>query len=177
MKTYAKLTENNNITVLSRIPHIINPTEKMFDEYASENGYKELIQTEQPNKFYTNSYVDGEQITEIWAPIDLQIAKEEIKFNLQEKLNDALAARTVIPCEDIENGIIYDNNALTNAMGLDVGDIFIDAQDGLHTVTEDTINNIRTALKNYRRSLYADVTQKRALVENATSVDELIDII
>lgn len=178
MKTYIKLTEAGTPEVLTRIPNVINPTDEMAAEYAKANGFKELITLEQPNEFYISKYVESDtEITLTWEPMDLDTAKEEAKTLVQNKLDNMLQTRTVIACEDIEAGIIYDNNALTNAMGLEEGDMFIDAADGVHTVTAEDIRNIKASLKAHRLSLYSEATQLRIRIGNAEDVDTLAEVI
>lgn len=174
MKTYIKLTEAGTPEVLTRIPNVINPTDEMAAEYAEANGFKELVTLEQPNEFYISKYVESDtEITLVWEPKDLDTAKAEAKDQIQESLDTKLSSRTVIPCENIEAGIIYDTNALTNAMGLEENDMFIDAGDNIHTVSTEDISTIKAALKAYRLSLYSEATEKRMAVDAAENVDEI----
>lgn len=66
---------------------------------------------------------------------------------------------------------MYDRNALINAGGLAEGDAFIDAADGLHTLTAQDVENIAAALKGKRQELYAATTQVRVRIDSAQDVD------
>lgn len=172
-KQYAKLVDSV-LEFLTKIPFISNPSEHQFEEYAAENGYKEFITVKQPGIFYIKGYSETETtITEEWSPIDLNTAKASALVRIQNELDNLLGRRTVLHCEGFTNGIIYDQNALTNAIGLELGDMFIDAKDGLHTLTEENIVEIKKALKEYRLELYAGATVKRKAVGDATNVDEV----
>lgn len=85
----------------------------------------------------------------------------------------SLPVRAVIECVGFENGIIYDQDALINAVGLSVGDSYIDAQDVVHTLTDENIINITQALKGKRQSLYGKAMLKRAGISAAKNVNEV----
>lgn len=172
-KQYAKLVDSV-LEFLTKIPFISNPSEHQFEEYAAENGYKEFIAVKQPGIFYIKGYGETETtITEEWSPMDLNAAKESALVKIQNELDNLLGRRTALDCEGFTNGIIYDQNALTNAMGLEPGDMFIDAKDGLHTLTEENIVEIKKVLKEYRLELYASVAVKRLAIDDVTNVDEV----
>lgn len=172
-KQFAKLVDSK-LEMLAKIPFISNPSEHQFEEYAAENGYKEFIAVKQPGMFYIKGYNETETtITEEWSPWDLNAAKQNALVKVQNELDNLLDQRTTLHCESFANGIVYDQNALTNAMGLEPGDMFIDAKDKLHTLTEENIVEIKKALKEYRLELYGGATIKRKAVDDATNVDEV----
>lgn len=172
-KQFAKLVDSK-LEMLTKIPFISNPSEHQFEEYAAENAYKEFITVKQPGIFYTKNYTETETtITEEWSPWDLNAAKQNALVKVQNELDNLLGRRTVLHCEGFTNGIIYDQNALTNAMGLEPGDMFIDAKDKLYTLTEENIVEIKKVLKEYRLELYAGVTVKRKTIDDAANVDEV----
>lgn len=173
MKTYAKL-EAGALQIMERVPNISNPTETQRTAYAAAHGYKELRRTEKSGRYYAQGWHEtAKLITETWTAWELATAKKDALNTVQERLDASLDGRATIPCAGFEAGIVYDRNALINAGGLAVGDTFIDAADGLHTLTNEGVEAITTALKEYRQSLYAHATAQRAEIAAATTVDDL----
>ena len=156
------------------VPNIINPTEAQRAAYAAAHGFKELRRTEKPGRYYRKGYAETDAaITETWEPWELEEAKADALETVQDRLDAVLDARQTIPCAGFPAGVVYDRNALINAGGLAAGDVFIDAADGIHTLTDAQVTAITTALKEYRQGLYAATTQRRAAIAAATTVDEL----
>ena len=173
MKTYAKL-EAGALRVMGRVPNISNPTEAQAAAYAAANGFKELVETPAPGRYYRKGYAETDAaITETWEPWGLEDAKKDALETVQDRLDAVLDARQTIPCEGFPAGIVYDRNALINAGGLAAGDAFIDAADGLHTLTEADVENIAAALKGKRQELYAATTRVRMAIGAAEDVDDL----
>ena len=173
MKTYAKI-EDGALRIMGRVPNISNPTEQQVAAYAAAHGYKELVETPAPGRYYRKGYAETDAaITETWEPWELDAAKKDALETVQGRLDAVLDARQTIPCEGFPAGIVYDRNALINAGGLAAGDAFIDAADGLHALTAQDVENIAVALKEYRQGLYATATQRRAAIAAAEDVDEL----
>ena len=173
MKTYAKL-EAGALRVMGRVPNISNPTEAQVAAYAAALGFKELVETPQPGRYYRKGYAETDAaITETWEPWELEEAKEDALEQVQDRLDNELDARQTIPCAGFPAGVVYDRNALINAGGLAAGDAFIDAADGLHTLASQDVAAVTAALKEYRQGLYATATQRRAAIAAATTVDEL----
>ena len=160
--------------MMERVPNISNPTDEQVAAYAAAHGFKELRRTEKPGRYYAQGWHETDKlITETWTAWELGEAKKDALQTVQARLDAALDARATIPCEGFPAGIVYDRNALINASGLAEGDVFIDAADGLHSLTDADIEAITTALKEYRQSLYAHATAQRAEIAAATTVDEL----
>lgn len=173
MKTYAKL-EAGALRMMGRVPSISNPTDAQVAAYAAAHGFKELVETPPPGRYYRKGYAETEDaITETWTPWELEDAKKDALAEVQGRLDAVLDARQTIPCEGFPAGIVYDRNALINAGGLAAGDAFIDAADGIHTLEAQDVSAVTAALKEYRQSLYAQATQRRAAIAAATTVDEL----
>ena len=173
MKTYAKL-EAGALRVMGRVPNISNPTDAQVAEYAAAHGFKELRRTEQPGRYYAQGWHEtAKLITETWTAIGLEEAKKDALEGVQNRLDAVLDARQTIPCAGFPAGIVYDRNALINAGGLAAGDAFIDAADGIHTLTAQDVAAITATLKEFRQSLYAAATQQRATIAAASTVDEL----
>lgn len=173
MKTYAKL-EAGALRMMERVPNISNPTDTQRAEYAAAHGFKELRRTTQPGRYYAQGWHEtAKLITETWTAWELGEAKKNALAVVQGRLDAVLDARATIPCEGFHAGIVYDRNALINASGLAAGDVFIDAEDGIHTLTAQDVAAITAALKGYRQGLYTHATQQRAAIAAATTVDEL----
>ena len=173
MKTYAKL-EAGALRVMGRVPNISNPTEAQVAAYAAAHGFKELRRTEKPGRYYAQGWHEtAKLITETWTAWELAAAKKDALAVVQGRLDAVLDARATIPCDGFPAGIVYDRNALINAGGLAAGDTFIDAEDGIHTLTAQDVAAITAALKEYRQSLYASATQRRAAIASAEDVEEL----
>lgn len=173
MKTYAKL-EAGALQIMERVPNIINPTDTQRAEYAAAHGFKELRRTEKPGRYYAQGWHEtAKLITETWTAWELDAAKKDALETVQGRLDAVLDARATVPCEGFPAGIVYDRNALINASGLAAGDVFIDAADGLHSLTDADIEAITAALKEYRQNLYARATAQRAEIAAAQTVDDL----
>ena len=173
MKTYAKL-ESGALRAMGRVPNISNPTEAQVAAYAAAHGFKELVQTPAPGRYYRKGYAETDAaITGTWTPWELGEAKADALREVQGRLDAVLDARATIPCDGFPAGIVYDRNALINAGGLAAGDAFIDAEDCIHTLTAQDVAAVTAALKEYRQSLYATATRRRAAIAAATTADEL----
>ena len=174
MKAYAKL-EAGALRIMGRVPNISNPTDEQVAAYAAAHGFKELITTPQPGRYWRrDDYVETPNgIYEVWTTQELEDAKTDALARVQRVLDAVLDSRATISCTGFPSGIVYDRNALINAGGLAAGDAFIDAADGLHTLTTQDVENIAAALKEYRQGLYATATQQRAAIAAAGDVDEL----
>ena len=172
MKNYAKI-ESGALRMMGRVPNISNPTEAQVADYAAAHGFKELVETPQPGRYYRKGYAEGDTITETWEPWELEEAKGNALETVKDRLDAVLDARQTIPCEGFPAGIVYDRNALINAGWLAAGDVFIDAADGLHTLTAQDVENIAAALKGKRQELYAATTQVRVRIGQAEDVDDV----
>lgn len=177
MKKYAKFIDDN-IKFLARVPNASYTTPEMLADYAAANGWKEYISTNPPNQFYTMTHKEtAKRITETWEAMPLDDAKALALDKVQHDLDLALATRAVIPCASYPAGIIYDEAALVNALGLALGDMFIDAADNVHEMSTMGVDNVRGALKQYRQSLYAQAAEQRAAIAAATTVDDIAAVI
>ncbi len=160
--------------MMGRVPNISNPTEAQVAAYAAAHGFKELVHTTAPGRYYEVFYIqDDTSISEAWMPWNMDEAKADALNQVQHKLDAVLDARAAIPCNGFPAGIVYDRNALINAGGLAAGDTFIDAADGIHTLSAQDVAAITAALKGYRQGLYAAATQRRTAIAAAGNVEEL----
>lgn len=177
MKKYAKFIDDD-FRVLTRVPNRSVTTDSMLKEYAENNGWKEYIISNAPNRYYTMAHHEtAKRITQTWEPIPMDEARTMALDSIQSWLDNSLATRAVIPCSGFDAGIIYDADALINAMGLAAGDIYIDASDNVRQITADDVDAVKGALKSYRLSLYARAAEMRAQVKAATTVDEISSVI
>lgn len=177
MKTYAKL-EAGALRVMGRVPNISNPTDAQVAAYAAAHGFKELVSTPAPGRYYRKGYAEGDAaITETWTAWELDAAKKDALETVQARLDAVLDARATVPCEGFPAGIVYDRNALINAGGLAEGDVFVDAADGLHTLTAEDVEHIAAALKGKRQGLYGATTLVRAQIAAAQDVDAVEEAI
>lgn len=109
--------------------------------------------------------------------IEVDDVKPEVKQKVQDWVDNATKCRTTVPCEGIPAGIVFDTQACINAMGLEKGDMFIDAADSVHApITAEEIANIKNALKNHVSSLYAKAAAWRTRIIEAKTRKELDDI-
>lgn len=146
MKTYARLVEGE-LDVLLYVPGWSNPTEDVVRSYASDNGYRELVRVERPGPYYNHGWhTTVKRLLDEWTPWDMADARADALRRVQAGLDAAVDTRRTVPCPGFDAGIVYDRNALINAMGLEAGDAFIDAADGLHTLSAEDIANIKAAL-------------------------------
>lgn len=173
MKRYAKFIDEK-IKFLARVPYASHTTPDSLAAYAAAHGWKEYISTNPPNQYYTMTHREtAKRITETWVAMPLDDARALALYDVQHDLDLALATRAVIPCAGFTAGIIYDEAAILNAMGMAAGDGYIDAQDGLHELTTADVDAIKAALKQYRLGIYQAATAKRAAIAAATSVEEV----
>lgn len=181
MKTYAKIIDNNLVT-LDRVPHIINATEEQFAEYASTHGYKELRHTDSPGLYYTKDYKETSKlITETWSPMPLDEAKADALSILQSR-RDARMNNVVIPCTALPNGILYNTEAMTMAQGLLIlqsqgalpeGATWTDAADDAHALTPELLTAITQAMLTHVNTVQSAIQVHRDAVKAAANVDEV----
>ena len=98
-------------------------------------------------------------------------------MNIQQSLTQRVKQRTEVTCEAVGGSIIYDEDALINAMGLEPGDAFILADDTIVLVTEEQIGAIKASLKGFRQAIYAEATVKRQEVADAKTVEEVEKVV
>lgn len=61
---------------MGRVPNVANALDETRAKYARENGFKELVSTTKPGRFYDMLYTEDETtITETWTPYELEQAK------------------------------------------------------------------------------------------------------
>lgn len=182
MTKYAKLTEAGQLQILARIPYVSNPTEEMVAKYALENGYKPLEETPSPGSYYNKKYIDaGDKITTEWEPWNLDVAKSHALNIIQARRNNAMND-VVIPCEGLPNGILYNTEAVTNALAMMVmqtagqlpeGQTWTDAADETHPLTPELLAAISAAMVAHGNSVQESVRPARDAVRAAENVDDV----
>lgn len=110
--------------------------------------------------------------------IEVDDAKPEARAAVQAWIDRATRERTTIPCEGIDAGIVFDTQACINAMGLEAGDVFIDAKDGVHAIESAAdVACIKGALKAHVAGLYAKATEWRKRIDAAATREEIENIL
>ena len=179
MKTYAKL-ESGALRMMGRVPNISNPTDEQVAAYAAAHGFKELVETPAPGRYYRKGYAETQDaITETWEPWELDEAKEDALAVVQGR-RDAAMNGVVIPCAGLPNGILYNTEAQTMAQGLMLtamqgGDIteeaWTDAADVEHAMSAELLANIAAAMREHIRTTQARFKPARDAVNAAQDVD------
>lgn len=173
MTTYAKLTDGVP-QYLTRVPNVSNATEQQLAVYAAVHGYKPFGRSDYRGMYYDTAYEElPDAVRQFYIPWELGKAKVDAKTRVQQELTATLSSRVIIPCPGFPSGIVYDDDALTNAAGMSAGDSYIDADDNVTELTEETLQAVRAALKAHRMGLYAAATLKRKAIAAAESVDEV----
>lgn len=181
MKTYAKL-ESGALRVMGRVPNISNATDAQVAEYAAAHGFKELITTPQPGRFYTNGYEEGESsITEVWTPIPLEAAKKQALSIIQQR-RDASMQNAIIPCDALPNGILFNTEAMVYAIGLSAagsleGETWTDAADDTHDLTPEMLASIAVAMKSHIKAVQDAARPYRDDIRAAEDVDTVAEIL
>lgn len=178
MKAYAKLNEGGTLQLMGRIPNISNPTEEQRAAYAADNGYKELVRTPAPGRYYNVGYTeDDTTITEVWNPWELDAAKRDA-LNLVQAERDRGMNNVVIPCEALPNGILFNTESMVYALGLSAspsleGETWTDAADETHDLTTPMLASIAVAMKTHISEVQAAARPKRDAIRTAETVDEV----
>lgn len=106
--------------------------------------------------------------------LEVDDEKPAVEELIQSWINRFIAERTTIPCDGFPKGIIYDSQACLNALGLEIGDPFVDAGNDMHVIdSEETIQTIRTAVKRYGLSVYGKATAWRTRLAHLETKEEL----
>lgn len=179
MKTYAKL-EQGALRTMGRVPNISNPTDAQVAEYAGAHGFKELVATPAPGRYYRKSHTETDAaITETWEPWELEEAKGNALREVQGR-RDAAMNGVVIPCEGLPNGVLFNGEAhnmvnslmLLQAQGALPEDAeWTDAADVAHAVTPELIAALVAAMMGHIQAVQARFKPARDAVNAAEDVD------
>lgn len=106
--------------------------------------------------------------------VEVDDAKPEARAAVQSWIDRVTRERTTIACDGMEAGIVFDTQACINAMGLEAGDVFIDAADGVHAIKSAAdVARIKGALKSHVAGLYAKATEWRKRIDAAETREEI----
>lgn len=109
MNTFAKLKDNKTLEILKYIPYISNPTEKMFKDYALNNGYKIVEYTTQPYEYSYCQYKDlSTKISQYWYPFEYQMIYDDCMIKCQNLLDTTAQSRGY---DNIQSLISYSSDA------------------------------------------------------------------
>ncbi len=190
MKTYAKL-EAGALRVMGRVPNIINPTDAQVAAYAAAHGFKELVETTAPGRYYRKGYAETDAaITETWTAWELEAAKEDALQTVQDRLDADRVAGSVCECEGLPNGVLCNERA--RGVAGDYQGMLLDAQlnqgpearaaimarltwtdaaDVAHQLTEALFAAIKAALFSWESGIQASADSKRANIKAAEDID------
>ena len=189
MKTYAKL-EDGALRMMGRVPNISNPTEAQGAAYAAAHGFKELVETPAPGRYYRKGYAEGDTaITETWTAWELDASKKDaLEGELQSRRNVAMFGAdgrgVVIECSALPNGVLFNAEAhnmvnslmLLQAQGALPDDAeWTDAADVAHAVTPTLIAALVAAMMGHIQAVQAKFKPARDAVNAAEDVDEVED--
>lgn len=94
MATYAKLTENKELEILSFIPGVTNPSEAIIKSYATSNGYYPVTYVNSPGEWYNCSWKQLKaSIKQVWKEWDDIEKIPVIQNNIQVLLDSTAAER------------------------------------------------------------------------------------
>ena len=187
MKTYAKL-ESGALRVMGRVPNISNPTEATVAAYAAAHGFKELVAVEQPGRYYSKGYAEGQDsIIETWTPIELDEAKKQALDTIQARRDAAMFGEpgtkgVVIECSALPNGVLFNaeaHNMVNSLMLLDAkGAVpasakWTDAADVAHPVTSGLIDALVASMMEHIQGVQDKYEPARGAVNAAQDVDEV----
>lgn len=185
MKTYAKL-EPGALRVMGRVPNIINPTEAQAAAYAAAHGFKELVQTPAPGRYYRKGYAEtGAAIMETWEPIALDEAKKQALDTIQARRDAAMFGEpgtkgVVIECSALPNGVLFNaeaHNMVNSLMLLDAKGAlpasarWTDAADVAHPVTSGLIDALVEAMMGHVQGVQDKYEPARNAVNAAQDVE------
>ena len=185
MKTYAKL-EAGALRVMGRVPNISNPTEAQVAEYAAAHGFKELVETPAPGRYYRKGYAEGaDAITETWEPWELEAAKKDALDTIQARRDAAMFGEpgtkgVVIECSALPNGVLFNaeaHNMVNSLMLLDAkGAVpasakWTDAADVAHPVTSGLIDALEASMMEHIQGVQDKYEPARDAVNAAEDVD------
>lgn len=120
--------------------------------------------------------VESYKLTEI-PNVPLYDAKLETMELIQKWIDLSVVAKKEIPCEALGESIVFDRQALINAMNVKPGLDWIGSSNVPHKLDEALLKGIQETLFNYVQSIYIQATEWRVGVSNATTLEEVQSII
>lgn len=174
---YVKLNDG----VLSYMPrpkHISNPSDEQLTLYAADNGWLELRTTTPTSAYHTMSYrAYSTYVTTVWTKPSLDALKTSKKSEADSLKESALATTQAIDVDGL-GGVIYNQDALINIMGVLVAETpetdYVLADDSVSTLTLEQMLRLAETLSNYRANIYALKAYRYNLIDSCESVDDLL---
>ena len=170
--------------MLERVPNVSNPSDETVAAYAAAHGFKELVETPAPGRYYRKGYAETDAaITETWTAWELDEAKKDaLEGELQSRRNAAMFGDggVVIECSALPNGVLFNAEAhnmvnslmLLQAQGALPEDAeWTDAADVAHAVTPTLIAALVAAMMGHIQAVQARFKPARDAVNEAEDVD------
>ena len=185
MKTYAKI-EAGALRVMGRVPNISNPTEAQVAAHAAAHGFKKLVETPAPGRYYRKGYAETDAaITVTWTAIELDEAKKQALDTIQARRDAAMFGEpgtkgVVIECSALPNGVLFNaeaHNMVNSLMLLDAkGAVpasakWTDAADAAHPVTSGLIDALVASMMEHIQGVQGKYEPARVAVNAAEDVD------
>lgn len=115
-------------------------------------------------------------ITEI-PDVPLYDAKEETMNLIQKWIDLSVVSKKQIPCPVLGEDIVFDRQALINAMAIRPGMYWIGVSNVPHELDEEKINGIQAALMTYvQEGIYGVATLWRGRVDAAETVEAVKEV-
>lgn len=114
-------------------------------------------------------------LTEI-PDVPLYDAKEEITDLIQQWVDLSVVAKKEIDCHALGETIVFDRQALINAMAVKPGMYWIGSSNVPHVLDAEKIEGIQASLMTYVQSIYTQATNWRVAVNNAETVQAVRDV-
>ncbi|MFI3243133.1 MAG: DUF4376 domain-containing protein, partial [Akkermansia sp.] len=154
------------------------PTSEQLANYAAACGYKELRVTEAPSPYHTLKYREyDDYITTAWYAPALESLQAAKKAEAQESLDSSLHyARLNVNALGFD--VDFNQEAQINVMGMVVmgmADDYTDADNVVHALSIEDIKVIAGAMAAYKKSCHEVARAKRAAIDAAETVEELLN--
>ena len=114
-------------------------------------------------------------LTEI-PDVPLYDAKEEITNLIQQWVDLSVVTKKEIDCQVLGETIVFDRQALINAMAVKPGMYWIGSSNVPHLLDVKKIEGIQVALMSYVQSIYTQATDLRVAVNGAETVQAVRDV-
>lgn len=114
-------------------------------------------------------------LTEI-PDVPLYDAKKETTDLIQQWVDLSVVTKKEIDCPTLGETIVFDRQALINAMAVKPGMYWIGSSNIPHVLDAEKIEGIQSALMTYVQSIYTQATNWRVTVNNAETVQAVRDV-
>lgn len=114
-------------------------------------------------------------LTEI-PDVHLYDAKEETTNLIQQWVDLSVVTKKEIDCPVLDETIVFDRQALINAMAVKPGMYWIGSSNVPRELDTEKIGGIQAALMTYVQSIYTQATNWRVVVNDAATVQAVRDV-